>query len=497
MIKKYKIKQISAFFILSVLFVSCEEWLDVSPTTQLERSKLLSTEAGYKDALSGVYSLMTGTNLYGREMSFGTLDILSGYYSPETSGSSIYYNLSQSYPYKFDDPNKDQNCVAIIDNMWSGMYNAVSNINSMLETIDSKKDIFSNDNYNLIKGECIGLRAFLHFDLLRMYGASYAADPEMKCIPYVENLDLTVAPLLTVKQASNKIISELETALALMENDPLVKGEAPSNILASTVATTSLSAYHNRKYRFNYYAVAATLARAYLWKGDKVNALKYAKKVIEVQSARFPWVTDNNLVNINSSTAANKDRTFTTEHIFGLNIRAFESIIPLHFNVAGQSSGLRLSTTSTVKNSIYENQTADPRNQYLFVSFNSDFLSSKLFQDQEASTWFKYQMPMIRISEMYYIAAECEPNIADALNWLNTVRTVRKLDNLTAATITSDQALLNEIRKEYEKEFINEGQLWFFYKRQNLSTLPNTYNFTDTKLYVFDRPQDEIVNGGR
>ncbi len=496
--KNNNIKILVLFTTMLTIFSSCEKWLDVQPTTKMDRSELFKTEEGYRTALAGVYSDMTSTSMYGREMTYGTMDVLAGYYYPANSNPQIYYNFYWNYPYKRENSNKNDNCVSIIDAMWNGMYKSVANLNSLLETIDANKSIFSGDNYNIIKGEAIGLRAFLHLDLLRMYGPSYIADPTKKCIPYVDSLAPVVFPLLSVEEASNKIISELKKALVLMENDPIKTGQAPSGILASAISTSTLPVYHNRKYHFNYYAVEAALARVYLWKGDNVNALKYAKDVIAVQSSRFPWVLDANLSSVNTTGATNKDRTFTTEHIFALNIRDLESTVPTYLSLvgAGTKGGQLLYCKSSTRNTIYENSTVDPRSQYFFVANGSSyFFPTKLYQEESTSIWFKYQMPLIRISEMYYIAAECEPNALDGLAWLNTARVARKLTALTG--ISSNVALQTEIRKEYQKEFICEGQLWFYYKRLNLAKLPLTSRFSDTGNYVFDMPENEYLYGGR
>ncbi|AYB31964.1 RagB/SusD family nutrient uptake outer membrane protein [Chryseolinea soli] len=497
-----KIYKLSYGFILvavCLMTISCEDWLDVNPSTQLDRDGLFSTEAGYRDAITGTYSQMTSTSLYGREMTFGALDVLAGYYNPTQSGTTTYYKFFYQYPYKLDNAGKDDACVAVVDKMWSDTYGAIANLNSLLETIDDNKTVFSGENYQVMKGEAIGLRAFLHFDLLRMFGPSYTVDPAANAIPYVDTLSSRVSPLLTVEQAADRIISELQRSLMLMEKDPIISGEQPSIVLSSAVSTETMPGYHNRKYRFNYYAAAAALARVYLWKGDKVNALKYAKQVIAVQASRFPWVEDANLTSISTANATNKDRTFTTEHIFGLNVRALEGTVPLHFSPVGMgsSTGLLLYSSRYIKNQIYESNTLDPRNQYLFLADGSNFFPTKLYQDAVTSSWFKNQVPLIRISEMYYIAAESEPNVEDGLVWLNTVRQVRKLSVLDAATVPNAETLDVEIQKEFQKEFICEGQLWFYYKRKNLESLPYSFSFSDTKLYVFDLPADETAFGGR
>ncbi|MVT08811.1 RagB/SusD family nutrient uptake outer membrane protein [Chitinophaga tropicalis] len=477
---------------------SCKKWLDVQPSTRLDRAELFKKEEGYRDALAGVYGNLTTPALYGREMTYGTLDVLAGYYNPASVGSTLYYSFYNNFPYKRDNASRSDECVAVVDSMWIGMYNQVANLNSILDYIDGSKSIFSGDNYAVLKGETIGLRAFLHLDLLRLYGSSAQVGLASKSIPFVDTLSSLVSRLLTVEEASNRIINELQTALVLLENDPVRTGATPSPILASSVATAALAPYHNRRYHFNYYAVKAALARAYLWKGDKANALRYAKELIAEQASRFPWVLDANLTAINTAGAANKDRTFTTEHIFALNVRGLANDVPFYLSSAGAATpGNLLVTTNTVRNKIYENSTVDPRNQYLFTTYNSSFFTTKLYQDDATSTWFKYQVPVIRISEMYYIAAECEAGVSEGLNWLNVVRQARKLSPLTADAINTPATLMAEIQKEYQKEFIGEGQLWYFYKRLNYSVLPYSPRFTNIAWYVFDMPDNEYIYGGR
>ena len=38
---------------------SCDDWLDVSPNTDLPAKELFTTENGYKSALAGLYIVMT------------------------------------------------------------------------------------------------------------------------------------------------------------------------------------------------------------------------------------------------------------------------------------------------------------------------------------------------------------------------------------------------------------------------------------------------------
>ena len=79
---------------------------------------------------------------------------------------------------------------------------------------------------------------------------------------------------------------------------------------------------------------------------------------------------------------------------------------------------------------------------------------------------------------------------------------VKLVDGLGTALSESDA--MEEIRKEYTKEFMCEGQLYYFFKRLNYEQIPiptalgNTvsYNYAVPR-YVFPLPDDEIEYGGR
>ena len=75
-------KLINKTIILSlfVALTGCNDWLDVSPKADMKAEDLFGTEAGFRDALVGVYALMCGTNSYGRDLTYGYLDVLAQYY---------------------------------------------------------------------------------------------------------------------------------------------------------------------------------------------------------------------------------------------------------------------------------------------------------------------------------------------------------------------------------------------------------------------------------
>ena len=54
-----------------------------------------------------------------------------------------------------------------------------------------------------------------------------------------------------------------------------------------------------------------------------------------------------------------------------------------------------------------------------------------------------------------------------------------------------------EIRAEYIREFTCEGQLFYYYKRNNSTTMDGLVGEFNTELYVLPLPEEEIEFGNR
>ena len=103
--------------------------------------------------------------------------------------------------------------------------------------------------------------------------------------------------------------------------------------------------------------------------------------------------------------------------------------------------------------------------------------------------------PLLRLSEAYYIAAEClkESNPKRAVELLNLVRSARNLSlfPLDYKTMSADD-IQNEIYKEYRKEFVGEGgQLFFYYKRLNAPEIKGASVRPGKNVYVLPIPSND------
>ena len=142
----------------------------------------------------------------------------------------------------------------------------------------------------------------------------------------------------------------------------------------------------------------------------------------------------------------------------------------------------------------------DQRFQALYDQVdNAHYLFLKFKEVEDSESVGKNKMPLIKKPEMFYYAAECYNRLgqpAQAVAMLNEVRQARGIDiqfNLPA-TLTSEE-IDQEITKEWRKEFINEGQLFYYYKRLGLTIPDATVN--GDAAFVIPLPETEVELGGR
>lgn len=480
-----KTKKININFIVLVLLftcclTSCDDFLDVKPKSQIEGTELFESEAGFKDALNGVYIKLTSSTLYGQELKYGTLDVLA----------KLYYSVSGNYTYINSGSYTNSGASGIGNAIWSNAYNAISSLNALLAEMENTNEkMFSPDNFNVIKGEALGLRAFMHFDLLRLFGPSYLVDADALAIPYVTEYTYTVTPTSTVNQVMEKVITDLEQAASLLKSsDPIVTGRE--------ITSDDDDGYlQDRVFHFNYYAAQAALAEAYLWKNDYSNAARCAHEVID--SGKFTWTPVENI----ATTEADRDRTFIPEQIFALQMDNLDEYVlgriygTVQYNVSFRfySSGL---------NNIFPSSTnaTDWRRTYFFSNENCGgsyyYTNMKLWQEGMNEDMVK-RMPMFRLPEMYLILAECD--VMNAAPYIEEVSNHR--GNNIRVTATTEDAINDAITMEYVREFIHEGKLFFRYKRINSDRMYGGYSFTkqtyNTANYVLPLPNEEKQFGNR
>lgn len=460
----------SFLFVAPFSLTSCDSWLDVVPDDRISETVVFDEQRGYQKLLNGLYSGMTSTTLYGRNLTAGAVDVMAQYYNTYNR-SDVYYDLTK-YAYS------TSAAESLISGIWGKAYSLISNANTLIDAIDAADCPLIDRQKKRMKGEALTVRAFIHFDLLRLFGPVPTQLSE-RAIPYQTSSELTVQPFETGTQILAKIKADLTEAVGLLkESEPLLM---PDKYESSDV--------ESRPFRMNYYAAKAVLARVYLWEGNKSDAYDAAVEVIDEASAEFPFVTNE------EATGLNPDRLFTSEVLFSLYNTSRERDLynALFSPVLTQSQRLYpAGSLSTGRLQEWYDDQNDYRYKIWAVDQENLYCQKYRLNDTESDTYVNHTVPLLRMSEMYLIAAECASDTDAADTWLNTLRNHR---NSFTVEVRSDN-LEDLLALEYRKEFWGEGQMFYYLKRHVMERVPDGTKESGTismepGYYVLPLPDSE------
>lgn len=474
------IKTIIIALVCSLTFAACEDFLDITPEGQIKRSEMLSTPEGIEDALYGAYAQMRNQTLYGQELSFCTIELLAQTFTCE--GNKTIEALTQ---YDYD----NTSVKGIFEGIWTAMYKNISNVNSILDApLVSSATEFP---YTIYKGEALGLRAFMHFDLVRLFAEQYTQNPKADGIPYATSFSLNTPDFESLAQNYEHILADLHEA-------ELMLADEAKYVNTSTFMT-------DRQIHCNLYAVQALLARVYLTMGDKAKAAEYADKVIKGSPYRL-----NEKTEIDGDLAGVLSRN---ETLFGIYFAEFYTNV--YNKLESTNSYSTLDPRADIED-IYaqEEQGADFRKSYYLRTINvvgtPTLRLGKLTDIYELRGNVSDRpkdliqgINLIRLPEMYYIMAEALLEATDTIGataYFDRVLESRGLTPLSSR-VPVDTVTQERINLERFKEYIGEGQTFYNLKRQHLpieawdGTTNSIKTFAaDKHIYTVPIPDSEYAN---
>ena len=442
-----------------MVLTSCDAWLNVTPYDKMSQEELLSTEAGYMKLLNGVYIELNSDMLYGAALSVEMVEIMGGAYVIGTD-NSVWGNYSDLASYKYE----TDYWRARLNETWNKAYSLILNCNLLLENIDKTDVKFSGDNYKVLKGEALALRAMLHFDMLRLFGPVYSQNPEAVAIPYYKKYSVTPNEILTASEVAVEITRDLNEARILLANDPV----RTTGVSMSAPADGSSTFMYYRNLRLNYFAVTALLARTGLYFGDMEAAYDYSTEVIQAASdGIFPFV-EKSLV---TGSPDDPDRIFSSEVIFALSHSQRNKLFKGYYDPSRIPNYVFRMDNDLMSNIVFGGGAStgghqdDYRYKVNWVATGANRYFYKYSDMVDSGNIRNTMIPMIRLGEMYLIAAESRSaNIEAGLGYVNQLRSHRGVGNLS--TLTRDI-----LQYEYIRELYGEGQLFFMYKRMFTSVL--------------------------
>lgn len=431
-------------FIIPIIFclglTSCSDFLDIEPVEQISITDQFSTKDGALKALNGVYYNTRSTIFNLQSYTYG--DLLSGNIAFSSgSAPSAVENL-----YNFSDDIYDisDSKLALF---YSNSYQIINNINLILQNIDNVPDV--NELLNKqIKAEALAMRAFIHYQLLRVYAQNYTYTSDASHLGVAYNTRTLIVGIdyparNTVNESYTLMENDLTTAISLFQNSHAIPEGLTKNFMNINAAKT----------------LAATIA---LDRQDYEKAISYSTDIIEnsgIQLAETNDYTVNFAVN---------------ESIFEItNTNENDSYIRNIYNPKAGTSAYVIS-----KDVIDLYETNDQRLKLVNLSNNYYFTK-------------KYTTPInglvYRLSELYFIRAEAalkSGNTTLALQDVNTIR--RRAGLLDISSLTIDEFLT-----EKRKEFVFENKYFFDLMRNHKNIVRNSGCISNNCNMTY--PNDKFV----
>ncbi|NJY63254.1 RagB/SusD family nutrient uptake outer membrane protein [Salinimicrobium sp. CDJ15-81-2] len=359
----------------------------------------------------------------------------------------------ESIAYKYEESaNNSGTC----EELWRQSFKAINNLNLIIANIDAAEGNAAAKQE--ILGEALGLRGMVYFDLARTFAYPWIrAGASSQGLPLKLSSEEVVVERSSLGETYDQILLDLQTAHDLLEENTWEQGS--TKYLTKT-------------------GVKALLARVYLYKQDWENALNYAEQVIAARG-------ESNLMGVDSYVFTD----YNSESLFELSITSQNSLgsngLGAQFDVKDGGQGDVIATKTFVDLlGAYEN---DPRaalleedkegTQQAFVKYTNR---------SEGGGLSAHNIPVLRLSEMYLIAAEAAAHGAgggesEALNYLNTLIENRTTNFASHRVTETGEALKEKIAEERRRELALEGHGVYDYIRRGQAII---------------RPVDEHVNTG-
>lgn len=316
-------KRIIYIISLLALFTSCN-YLDVKPVGKVIPEKV--TE--FRALITSGYTAVSGYKYLLALRADEVIPSGSAYAYPRLIDFAIWndnsVNMEESYP-------------------WGTPYKVIFYANSVIDDVMNADIDTEDDSREQILGEAYLLRAYMHFDLLNLYGKPYnpsTAETDQG-IPLATQIDIEQAySPSTVKEVYDQIFEDIAAA-----NEVLTVDEQPASTL----------------YRFSKKSAKAFEARVRLYHQEWENAMNLAEGLLssspleDLTSADFtePY-------NINSKEAilcleewGDNDMTSYTELLPSL-IEKYDAVNDLRFNLYFTSKNDKYVPTKGGPNSNYK-----------------------------------------------------------------------------------------------------------------------------------------------
>lgn len=476
---------------------ACNDWLTVQPDTMIVEEDMCTTDEGVKQLLNGMYLKMRGT-LYHPGMTLGGGDCLpEGLACTWTpAGERLIALAARDYKTK-------PSVISLLNNTFRDLYDVIAMANDLVKNADLHKGLLTDSVYNIGMGEALAIRALCHLDLIRLWGPMPAhVDAGKNYLPYVRVNSTALYDYLPYEKYMELLFEDLDRAEELLGgSDPVVKVSFESTEMNGAEWTS-------RKSRINYWGVLGLQARARLWYGDKDEALRYARLVIDAKNPDgstkvrlmnleddFPLVESTVLPGFFARSMT--DGAAYPEHLCGMKCDDWYTWDINKSGWSGAQASLFVDGYENVEEfkALFDNNSNDLRQAQLWQSadrpswgiFRRSFRKYERFYNNPSSP-FPANFPIVRLSEMYLIVMECAP-LAEANEAWKVFSAARELEYVPYTEADRGE----RVYKEWIRELIGEGQNFYTYKRYGVTRMYfNPVEITNEQ-YVLPIPEKEFL----
>lgn len=451
--------------------VSCNDWFGISPDgTSVTEDRFFRNENAYLNALTDIYTQLRAESLYGGTLTVGEVEFMGQNFQPGTTRYAAAGALDYS----------DATFAAAIEQTYVDMYRAIASCNNLIDHIEHTQVVFNDKSRKrIITGELYGLRGALHFELLRLFHPAYAVNPNFVGLPYMTRFGMTASAGLSTTAFLEQVLNDLDRAAKELKGvDPIFSGFSLSSVLPGEIDSRL------RTFCMNYYAVQAVRARVCLYMGDYPQAAACAEEVFEHQTLvekRY------RLFYFFAPGEYGDDLSFSREHIFGISTMP-EGFPEFTEALYGEGGAVVTSDYAEIFPDTHDTRYRDwfdnsqPDRVLMSRKFGTESVLNGYLSTGGTENVLPCRAPFIKLGEVALIHAEAlarqagteVATAAARILELQQARDITELSERLEDPAFTCEDLLEYVEREYRRDFFGEGQLFFYYKRLNRTTMPKS-----------------------
>lgn len=452
----------------ALLLGSCKkDFLETSPTTTLSDAEIEGTSQGVQMLVSGLHNMAYAYSYSDHFYARGYQGLATHYdlMSDDVINTRPAFHMSS---YRWDNARQQEG--GLTYHSWDYFFTLIQHANKALTSIENLGGA-TTDEVKRLRGNAAAFRAFAYHNLVQLYGKRYVVGQvnSQLAVPLRLTATTEVLPRATVQEIYDQIDKDINQALSDLE------GLSDSG----------------KKNDIRYSTACGIAARIALSKYDYASAEKYAELAISRSGARLQ--SGNALLDgFNNANATEWIWAYQQSPDQDFGYASFGAVF-CYNTTSSYVRSLRFSVNRDLYDALGDK---DVRRKWWVCYDKGDVIPSNAnaayFSPLSAGStvpgWeatgqsikFSIETPtktmrntlMMRLAEMYYIKAEAEARQNKSTEALATLTEIMKTRDVDYAyTLSSNDALIDEVMKNKRIDLWLEGQRFFDMKR--LGVVPN------------------------